>query len=151
MIVKPSRIIVHAPHLLPKARAAVAAPASNSPQRQGKIKIDMPQATWSELHLRALKHAGESDEKWLAWFGIRVGGNCDCRQHWNKQIKITPPDFKNYFGWTVAMHNAVNARLEKPLLTEEEAHTIWGKNAAIPYPILLAEDAPVVIEHPPRP
>lgn len=83
-------------------------------------------ATWQELHPRALTHDGSDDTVWLDAFGLRIGGSCACRKDWLLWISANPPQFGRYFEWTVAAHNAVNARLQKPILTLEEAYKIWG-------------------------
>ncbi|MBS0328213.1 MAG: hypothetical protein JSR30_00040 [Proteobacteria bacterium] len=82
-------------------------------------------AVWKELHRRALVREGD-DSEWLADFGRRIAGSCECRQQWFSDLKVLPPDFTRYFEWTVAIHNAVNRRLEKPELSVEEAREIWG-------------------------
>lgn len=82
------------------------------------------QAIWSELHRRALVHGGD-DTAWLTDYASRIIGSCKCRDQWRDDLKIMPPDFANYFAWSVTVHNRVNERLKKPLLTVEEALTIW--------------------------
>jgi len=75
--------------------------------------------------MRALAHEGEEDILWLAGFSARVGGNCECKANWRRELTILPPDFKNYFFWTVAIHNIVNARLLKPQVNIDEARKLW--------------------------
>ncbi len=48
-----------------------------------------------------------------------------CRKHWDKQVANTPPEWSNYFNWSVARHNEVNAMLGKPIMGEFEARTRW--------------------------
>ena len=83
---------------------------------------------WAELHRRALSHAGGDDSAWLEEFEKRILGNCVCRNQWRHDLVIEPPDFSNYFAWTVSQHNRVNARLGKPILTVEEARARWTQD-----------------------
>ena len=83
---------------------------------------------WSKLHRRAIAHEGVDDSAWLSDFAEQIIGRCPCRKQWEQDILATPPDFTNYFAWTVAMHNRVNARLGKPILTVEEARARWTQD-----------------------
>ncbi len=87
-------------------------------------------SSWDELHPRALAHPGGSDLFWLLEFTSRIAGTCDCRSHWIDLIRRMPPDFNNYFAWSVAAHNDVNRRLGKPELHLAEALEIWRPNGA---------------------
>lgn len=81
---------------------------------------------WAELHHRALHNpAGVDDSVWLAAFSRTLPCG-DCSLHWLQMMGRTPPDWANYFAWTVARHNEVNARLKKPLPTIEEALARWS-------------------------
>ena len=37
-----------------------------------------------------------------------------------------PPDESDPFAWSVGLHNAVNAKLEKPQVTADAARERWG-------------------------
>ena len=51
----------------------------------------------------------------------------DCRRHWQALLQQRPPEFsEGWFAWTVWLHNEINARLNKPLMTVEEAQAIWA-------------------------
>ena len=86
-----------------------------------------PAAIWSDLHRRALTHEGD-DSTWIADYTKRIIGTCQCRKQWDQDIAKLPPDFSRYFEWTVAIHNAVNARIGKPILTVEEARARWTQD-----------------------
>lgn len=124
MIRLPSKIIRHNEKLAGK-------PLLQGPQipvvaaKQGMVKLSNQPSTWAELHLRALTQEGQPDHFWLALFGARISGGCDCRKNWKKELLMLPPDFKNYFFWSVAIHNMVNVRLGKPQITIDEARKIW--------------------------
>ena len=87
-------------------------------------------ALWKELHERALNFEGKEDRRYLYDFGRKIPrftAGCKCREFWTIWIRSNPPDFKNYFAWTVKAHNAVNKKLNKPELTSEEAKKIYSK------------------------
>ncbi len=100
-------------------RAAASSASTANPNRSRRP------AAWAELHRRALSVQGD-DSVWLEDFGRRVIGSCHCRDQWRADLIIVPPDFAHYFTWTVEMHNRVNRRLGKPILTLEEAYRTWS-------------------------
>lgn len=54
----------------------------------------------------------------------------DCRKHYKEMIKDSPPvlvDRNSIFKWTVDIHNKVNKRLNKKIITLSEAYNIWTK------------------------
>lgn len=130
MIRQPSKIIIHRKRLMPKLSLL---PYPNAPKvvYQKTISFKIPEApsTWPELHLRALKKEGQDDSVWLMMFGIRIQGNCECRKNWSEELKQLPPDFQNYFAWSVAAHNLVNKRLGKPEISLEQARETWTPSA----------------------
>lgn len=83
---------------------------------------------WIELHTRALNFKEALDHQYLYQFGARIPRyttGCKCREFWTVWIRKNPPDFKNYFEWTVKAHNAVNKKLNKPEITVEEARKLY--------------------------
>lgn len=55
----------------------------------------------------------------------------DCRKHYKEMIKDNPPvlvDRNSIFKWTVDIHNKVNKRLNKKIITLSEAYNIWTKD-----------------------
>ena len=90
------------------------------------------QALWKELHTRALSvESGKDDSSWLRSWAKKIPRftkGCNCNEHWGKWVRANPPVFKNtdtYFAWTVEAHNAVNTRLNKPLVTVEQAKLLY--------------------------
>ena len=77
-------------------------------------------ALWAELHQKA-----DADRAWLtAWLAHVPCG--DCKAHAREILKTLPPMFgAGWFAWTVAFHNAVNARLGKPQVTVWVARKLW--------------------------
>ncbi len=49
----------------------------------------------------------------------------DCKKEFSEYCKLNPPpgflEMEKSFAWTVEVHNAVNAKLNKPQLTIEDA------------------------------
>ena len=89
---------------------------------------------WKELHRRALNFTELSDVTYLGTFVQRIPRyhGCTCKEFWNAWIKSYPPVFgvnengiNKYFEWTVNTHNAVNQKLNKPILTLEDAIKLY--------------------------
>lgn len=127
---------MHLTFVFTRTAASVALPAvtpgAPSPrQRISRAALTRrPAAIWDDLHRRALTHEGD-DSAWLRDFELQILGGCVCRKQWREDLAAKPPDFANYFAWTVAAHNAVNARLGKPILTVDEARAIWSQPAPV--------------------
>ncbi len=86
---------------------------------------------WDELHRRPLETPELGKEhQWLIAFAARVPCG-ECRKHWKELLTQNPPDFNAwsaspegktaYARWTWVIHNAVNARINKPQFSWEEA------------------------------
>ena len=83
---------------------------------------------WNELHMRGLQYEGKNDYGYILTFGKRIPrytSGCTCKEFWNKWIITNPPDYKNYFAWTVKTHNAVNIKLNKPEMSLEDARALY--------------------------
>ena len=84
---------------------------------------------WKELHKRALTFEGGNDYAYLQQFAKRIPRfqkGCACKEHWLAIVKTNPPKFgKDYFEWTTTVHNLINQRLGKPVLTVEEARKLY--------------------------
>jgi hypothetical protein len=90
---------------------------------------------WKELHERALTYVGGDDMYFLRNFAKKIPAltGCPCAEFWKQIVKAHPPRFGNngeYFEWTVFCHNEVNKKLNKPVITVEEAKrlTLQGMN-----------------------
>ena len=85
-------------------------------------------ALWAELHERALEREGEQDFVWLDMWRAKIPKyGCSCQSKWKELMHRHPPDWSNYFRWTVFMHNKVSESLGKPTLTEQQARQIWPR------------------------
>ena len=81
---------------------------------------------WSKLHA----YRG-CDPQWLDIWQYLIPARCDCKDGYQRILEEFPPDFSSpdaFFAWGVALHNAVNSKLDKPQITIEEARTIWRQN-----------------------
>lgn len=116
---RPKQVIRHAPDP-PLAFKPSVAPAGGN-----EHYVRPAPSSWQELHQRALDWDGKDDAAWLEAFALRIPGNCACTAHWRAWVKDNPPRFGDYFAWTVEGHNAVNARLNKQILTVDQARAIW--------------------------
>ncbi len=85
--------------------------------------VEQLRRQWGILHRYALQHP-RPDPAWLDAFALRLPCT-GCREHWQATVQRTPPG-DAFFAWTVMVHNEVNARLGKPLLTIEAALARWG-------------------------
>lgn len=83
---------------------------------------------WEILHRRALFKQPEDDTQFLKEWSLQVPvseGRCKCNKFWKRWVMINPPDFANYFEWSVKAHNAVNVKLGRPEWTVEQALEKW--------------------------
>lgn len=86
---------------------------------------------WAELHRYALTQKPTQGQRaaWLVNFASKI--DCgECAREW-KRLNIDTPLAKNakpneFFEWTVTVHNKVNQRLGKPVISMQDAKNIWG-------------------------
>jgi hypothetical protein len=82
---------------------------------------------WAELHLYALRHNGKNASGWFnEWRQSIPFEGCPCEEHLVEYLADNPPDWHNFFEWTIDLHNAVNSRIGKPLLDVENARLYWA-------------------------
>jgi hypothetical protein len=85
-------------------------------------------ATWKELHTYQPSASPTVNAQWMLNFMDRLPkGRCQCRGHWVDYLKKHPPDWskEGWFVWTVQVHNAVNVRLGKAVVSLAEAREMW--------------------------
>ena len=91
-----------------------------------KLVTDGPRF-WAELHLFALRHDGKNATGWFnAWRLAIPFDGCPCEEHLIDFIIDNPPDWHNFFDWTIDLHNSVNSRIGKPLMDVENARQYWA-------------------------
>ena len=95
--------------------------------------VEMPQMTlkekyhalWDEWH-----NCTNPSHEWIDYFLQRVPGQCDCSGSFSSWIKANPPDFNNWFAYSVSAHNFVNDKLGYPRLSNDDALRVWSKQWA---------------------
>lgn len=83
---------------------------------------------WAAWHRRALSWPGGDDTAWVNREVLLRLPCGECSRHAKAYLADHPPYFTaaDYFAWTVAFHNAVNARLGRPTWTVAEARLRWS-------------------------
>ena len=83
---------------------------------------------WAELHLFALRNEwkGRLLHEWFVhWASDLPFEGCPCKEHFDQWVNQNPPDYINFFPWTVRLHNAVNERIGKPVIEVDAARKLW--------------------------
>lgn len=97
-----------------------------------RVSVEGPQR-WASLHRRALeweRNPGSELEERRFLKALALGMTCSCSADWAAILKSMPPNLHAYFEWSVEAHNAVNAKLGKPLLTPVKARERWTADPA---------------------
>ena len=82
---------------------------------------------WAELHIFGLRHEGQDSKDWLDdWAANIPFDGCPCEEHLYEFMEKNPPDWDNFFVWTVDLHNAVNTRIGKPTIDWDLARKLWS-------------------------
>lgn len=84
--------------------------------------------TWATLHRFAIQADKKNDLDTFNSFltSMETLLPCSaCRSDFVAYIKYSRPKPGNIFEWTVDLHNSVNKKLNKPILTVEESRSIW--------------------------
>ena len=96
---------------------------------------------WTELHLLALEYPSDIQEKFRQWKGkvlFRFKSiGCLCNNHlrmflvhYPVENYITNKDI--FFNWSVDLHNFVNNKLNKKIITYDEAREIYTNLTILP-------------------
>lgn len=78
---------------------------------------------WRVIHE---KHLGNAD--FLQQVIESLPGVCDCTKKAKSIMVELPPVYdspESWFEWTIAFHNAVNAKLNKPTVSLDRAYMLW--------------------------
>jgi hypothetical protein len=92
---------------------------------------------WFVMHFSALNAPAKLTREWSLAFKAFVCCllyvlPCPiCREHWKENLANLPIDsylntFSSIFEWTVAQHNSVNAMLEKPIISLDDANRLFS-------------------------
>ena len=98
---------------------------------QSAILRDGPRF-WAELHLFSLRNKNCSDvnfiKNWFKnWADSIPWNGCPCQQHFEEYCKQFPPDFSDLWKWGIGVHNDVNLRNGRSVLSLAEAENLWTK------------------------
>jgi hypothetical protein len=82
------------------------------------------QEHWAELHRKL-----DPDPEWFeAWVLCIPGRACNrCAKNFEEILQANPPRYDDFFAWSVEAHNAVNAKLNKQIMSLEDAVKVWRK------------------------
>jgi len=75
---------------------------------------------WQEWHT-----ASFPNKDWLVSWLSRIPSACGCVEDFRNWVKANPPQFDEWFPYSVAGHNFVNQKLGRKLVDVEEARSIW--------------------------
>lgn len=123
------KLTAHANEVLPTMLPAYQAAQQKAADAvKGNMATAGP-AAWKTLHARALSAKTpinkNTERGWLFTYGSKLPCG-DCRQFFAQYLQTNPPDFTDYFAWTVGLHNAVNLKLKKPEVTLDQARALWA-------------------------
>lgn len=98
----------------------------NEEAKQGIEDFNYYRFLWKLLHTYQYK-SEENAKIWFESWKSKIScGNC--KAHLEELLNILPVDYSSkegFFKWTVEIHNMVNKKLEKPIISLEEALLIW--------------------------
>jgi hypothetical protein len=116
--------------IVPKNTNPVLSQAEQQEQMQRHAENEKNAAgrrAWSLLH----RYRG-CDPQWVElWEYFIPSGGCSCKAGYKEILKDHPFDYSSpdaFFASGVALHNAVNRKLNKPELTLEDARKLWIEN-----------------------
>jgi hypothetical protein len=98
-------------------------------EAENRAKIAQGQRSWSMLH----RYRGCDPVFFEAWQHT-IPNMCDCRNEFKTIVADFPPDFScpdAFWRWGWFIHNAVNEKLGKPLISLEEATQLWRNDGEV--------------------
>jgi hypothetical protein len=85
-------------------------------------RIVKSRALWEELHTKE-----SPTEEWFKdWLSRIPRYGCSCSKDFQAILEAIPVDYRNFFVWSVRVHNEVNKKLGKPTFSLEAAKERWG-------------------------
>lgn len=75
---------------------------------------------WKEFHCKV-----DANQAWFLDWLSRVPANCDCGEGLASLVERLPPRFGDWFAYSVEFHNAINLKLNKPMISIEDALRAW--------------------------
>ena len=105
-------------------RGHIGANAKRDAARRQKQATDKGgREAWRLLHECKL-----GNPEWLTQWKTKIPRGCGCYKNFDDMLVAMPPDYSSedaWFRWTVAIHNAVNAKLNRPAVTMDRAVNLW--------------------------
>ena len=84
--------------------------------------IESQREHWHRLHTTQMN--ATQFEAWLD----AIPKQCDCRKSFDLLLQSNPPRFDDWQRWSWEIHNEVNAKLNKPEVTWDDAAELWNWN-----------------------
>jgi hypothetical protein len=75
---------------------------------------------WQEWHTVRFPN-----KDWLDSWLSRIPKGCGCVEDFVNWVKANPPEFQDWFPYSVRGHNFVNAKIGKPLTSVDSARSLW--------------------------
>jgi hypothetical protein len=87
---------------------------------------------WAKLHQNTMT---ESElNHWIDTIPGYEDLSCDCQKEIYKLLETNPPRFDDWQRWSWEIHNAVNLKINKPILTYSDACKLWAWDLTHPNP-----------------
>lgn len=96
------------------ATRSIVAPSQSSSQ-QNPYSIH-----WREWHL-----VRNPTMEWFTDWLSRIPSGCGCVEDFVNWVKSNPPEFDDWFSYSVRGHNFVNAKIGRPLMSVDSARSLW--------------------------
>ncbi len=95
--------------------------ASQTTRQIFAVASDNPYSIhWREWHL-----VRNPTQEWFVDWLSRIPNGCGCVEGFVNWVKDNPPDFEDWFPYSVCGHNFVNAKIGRPLMSVESARSLW--------------------------
>jgi len=94
--------------------------------KMGRLSSDpktVGRQAWRNLH----SYFG-CDPQFLPEWEKNIPSSCSCAESYSGYKRLFPPDFSSplaFFNWGMVVHNLVNAKLKKPVISLDRARMLW--------------------------
>jgi hypothetical protein len=90
-----------------------------------KIEIDKERLAQTGRELWSELHTSVTFETLSTWETKIPNFACGCKKFYDGWKQANEPRQDDFFAWTVELHNAVNAKLGKPIMDLKDARQLW--------------------------
>lgn len=91
--------------------------------KMAEKNFDAQREHWRKLHTEIF-----TEESFKIWVDT-IPGCPSCKNDFKKILENNPPRFNDWHRWSWEVHNIVNAKINKPEISWEEACRIWNWGA----------------------